>query len=429
MSEKLTISYGGKSVELPLMTGSEGEKAIEIAKLRQALGIITIDPGFMNTGSCQSSVTFIDGDLGILRYRGYPIEQLAEKSSFIEVSYLLLHGQLPTAEQLKEFTQHITRHTMLQEDIKRFYSGFPKDAHPMAVCAAVTGALSTFYQDSLDPHDGRQVEISTYRLLAKFPTIAAYSFKHSIGQPFMYPQNGLDYASNFLQMMFGTPCEPYHIDPVVAKALDLLLILHADHEQNCSTSTVRMVGSSNANLFASISAGVNALWGPLHGGANQAVVEMLEKIESEGLTGKQFLERAKDKGDTTRLMGFGHRVYKNFDPRAKIIKKAADDVLNKLGIQSKQLEIAKQLEEMALKDDYFVSRKLYPNVDFYSGIIYQAIGIPVGMFTVLFALGRLPGWVAHWREMHKDAATKIGRPRQIYQGARERDYADISKRG
>ena len=429
MSDKLTISYGGKSVDLPVLSGTENEKGVDIAKLRQALGIITMDPGFMNTGSCQSAVTFIDGDLGILRYRGYPIEELAEKSTFLEVSYLLLHGELPSKLQLTEFTDHITHHTMLQEDIKRFYSGFPKDAHPMAVCAAVTGALSTFYQDSLDPHDARQVEISTYRLLAKFPTIAAYSFKHSIGQPFMYPQNGLDYTSNFLQMMFATPCEMYHIDPVVSKALDLLLILHADHEQNCSTSTVRMVGSSNANLFASISAGVNALWGPLHGGANQAVVEMLEKIENEGLTGKQFLDRAKDKGDTTRLMGFGHRVYKNFDPRAKIIKKAADEVLNKLGITSKRLEIAKQLEEMALKDDYFVSRKLYPNVDFYSGVIYQAIGIPVGMFTVLFALGRLPGWVAHWREMHKDPATKIGRPRQIYQGAQERHYADISKRG
>jgi citrate synthase len=429
MSEKLTISYGGKSVDLPIVTGTENEKGIEIAKLRQALGVITMDPGFMNTGSCQSSITFIDGDLGILRYRGYPIEELAEKSTFLEVAYLLMHGELPSKDQLKDFTSHITRHTMLQEDIKRFYSGFPKDAHPMAVCAAVSGALSTFYQDSLDPHDPRQVEISTYRLLAKFPTIAAYSYKHSIGQPFMYPQNGLDYTSNFLQMMFATPCEMYHIDPVVSKALDLLLILHADHEQNCSTSTVRMVGSSNANLFASISAGVNALWGPLHGGANQAVIEMLQRIEKEGMTGKQFLERAKDKGDTTRLMGFGHRVYKNFDPRAKIIKKACDDVLQKLGVQSKQLEIAKQLEEMALKDDYFVSRKLYPNVDFYSGIIYQAIGIPVGMFTVLFALGRLPGWVAHWREMHKDEATKIGRPRQIYQGAKERHYVDITKRG
>jgi citrate synthase len=317
---------------------------------------------------------------------------------------------------------------MLQEDIKRFYAGFRKDAHPMAVCAAVVGALSTFYQDSLDPDDDRHVEISTYRLLAKFPTIAAYSHKHSIGQPFMYPQNQLDYTSNFLQMMFGTPCEMYHVDPVVAKALDLLLILHADHEQNCSTSTVRVVGSSKANLFASISAGVNALWGPLHGGANQAVIEMLNKIENEGLTGKDFLTRAKDRNDTTRLMGFGHRVYKNFDPRAKIIKKACDDVLNKLGVKSKRLEIAKELEEMALKDDYFVSRKLYPNVDFYSGIIYEAIGIPVNMFTVLFAMGRLPGWISHWREMQKDPANKIGRPRQIYQGSVLRSYQTIENR-
>ncbi len=428
MGETITIAYGGKTLDLPVIKGTEGEVAVDIAKLRQALGIITLDPGFMNTGSCQSSITFIDGDLGILRYRGYPIEELAARSSFLEVSYLLIHNALPTAAQLAEFTGHITRHTMLQEDIKRFYSGFPKDAHPMAVVAAVTGALSTFYQDSLDPHDQRQVEISTYRLLAKFPTIAAYSLKHSIGQPFMYPQNGLDYTSNFMQMMFGTPCEMYHVDPAIAKALDLLLILHADHEQNCSTSTVRVVGSSNANLFASISAGVNALWGPLHGGANQAVIEMLARIEDEGLDGKSFLERAKDKGDTTRLMGFGHRVYKNFDPRAKIIKKACDDVLNKLGIKSKRLEIAKQLEEMALKDEYFVSRKLYPNVDFYSGIIYEALGIPVGMFTVLFALGRLPGWISHWREMHKDPATKIGRPRQIYQGAAARSYVEISKR-
>jgi citrate synthase len=426
--EKVTITYGGKSLDLPVFKGTEGEVAIDIGKLRSNLGLITLDPGYMNTGACQSSITFIDGDAGILRYRGYPIEELAEKSTFIEVSYLLIHGELPTKAQLEEFTRHITRHTMLQEDIKRFYSGFPKEAHPMAMCAAMVGALSTFYQDSLNPHDQRHVEVSTYRLLAKFPTIAAYCYKHSIGQPFMYPQNALDYTSNFLQMMFATPCEMYHVDPVVARALDMLLILHADHEQNCSTSTVRIVGSSNANLFASLSAGVNALWGPLHGGANQAVIEMLSRIEHEGITGKQFLERAKDKNDTTRLMGFGHRVYKNFDPRAKIIKSACDDVLEKLGVNSKRLEIAKQLEEMALKDDYFVQRKLYPNVDFYSGIIYEAIGIPVNMFTVLFAIGRLPGWIAHWREMHKDEATKIGRPRQIYQGATERHYKSIHQR-
>ena len=429
MSDKVTITWGGKSVDLPVIKGAEGEIGLDIAKLRAATGLVTLDPGFMNTGSCQSSVTFIDGDQGILRYRGYAIEELAEKSTFLEVSYLLLHGELPTRTQLADFTHHITRHTMLQEEIKRFYSGFPRDAHPMAICAAVTGALSTFYKDSVNPHDPRHVEISTYRLLAKFPTIAAYSYKHSMGQPFMYPQNGLDYCSNFLQMMFATPCEMYHVDPVVSRALDLLLILHADHEQNCSTSTVRMVGSSNANLFASISAGVNALWGPLHGGANQAVIEMLERIEAEGLDGKSFLNRAKDKGDTTRLMGFGHRVYKNFDPRAKLIKGACDDVLNKLGVKSRRLEIAKQLEEQALKDEYFVSRKLYPNVDFYSGIIYEALGIPVGMFTVLFAMGRLPGWISHWREMHKDPATKIGRPRQIYQGSTLRSYKTMDQRG
>lgn len=428
MSDKATLTYAGKTIDLPVIRGTEGEVAVDIGKLRAATGLVTIDPGFMNTGSCQSSVTFIDGDLGILRYRGYPIEELAEKSSFLEVSYLLLHGNLPSEAQLTEFTHLVTRHTMLQEDIKRFYAGFRKDAHPMAVCAAVVGALSTFYQDSLDPDDERQVEISTHRLLAKFPTIAAYSYKHSIGQPFMYPQNGLNYTSNFLQMMFATPCEMYHVDPVIARALDLLLILHADHEQNCSTSTVRIVGSSKCNVFASISAGVNALWGPLHGGANQAVIEMLAKIENEGMTGKQFLDRAKDRNDTTRLMGFGHRVYKNFDPRAKIIKKASDDVLSKMGIKSKRLEIAKDLEEMALKDDYFISRKLYPNVDFYSGIIYEAIGIPVNMFTVLFAMGRLPGWMAHWREMQKDPANKIGRPRQIYQGSVVRSYVGIDQR-
>jgi citrate synthase len=428
MTEKATLTFQGKSYEMDVLAGSENEMAFDIGKLRAQTGAITIDPGFMNTGSCQSAVAFIDGDKGILRYRGYPIEELAEKSTFLEVSYLLIHGELPTAVQLAEFQTHITRHTMLKEDIKRFYEGFPKDAHPMAICAAVVGALSTFYKDSLDPNDDRHVEISTYRLLAKFPTIAAYSYKHSIGQPTIYPQNALDYTTNFLNMMFATPCEQYEVDPVIARALDLLLILHADHEQNCSTSTVRMVGSSHANIFASISAGVNALWGPRHGGANQAVIEMLQKIEHEGLDGKQYLERCKDKDDTTRLMGFGHRVYKNFDPRAKIIKVACDDVLKKLGISSKRLQIAKELEETALKDEYFIKRKLYPNVDFYSGIIYEAIGIPVNMFTVLFAMGRLPGWVSHWREMQKDDDTKIGRPRQIYTGATERHYRPIAQR-
>jgi citrate synthase len=428
MSEKAQLSYGGKTLELSVLEGSEGEKAIDVAPLRAQTGLITYDPGYMNTGSCQSKVTFIDGDKGILRYRGYPIEELAEKSSFLEVSYLLLNGELPNAQQFDSFKREIVVHTLLHEDIKRFYSGFPKDAHPMAACAAVVGALSTFYQDSLNIRDEAQVSLSTIRLLAKFPTIAAYAHKHSIGQPFLYPVNKLDYTSNFLHMMFATPCEDYEVNPVVAKALDLLLVLHADHEQNCSTSTVRLVGSSNANLFASVSAGVNALWGPLHGGANQAVIEMLQNIAKEGMTGKAFLERAKDKNDTARLMGFGHRVYKNFDPRARIIKKACADVLAALKIESKMLDIARELEEMALADDYFISRKLYPNVDFYSGIIYQAIGIPVNMFTVLFAMGRMPGWVAHWKEMHKDKETKIGRPRQVYQGATERMYPSFESR-
>ena len=428
MSDTAKLTYGDKTLDLKVIEGTEGEKAIDVAPLRAKTGLITYDPGFMNTGSCQSTVTFIDGDKGILRYRGYPIEELAEKSTFLEVSYLLLNGELPSAQQLDAFKRDIVYHTMLHEDIKRFYSGFPKAAHPMAICSSVVGALSTFYQDSLSISDAAQVNLSTTRLIAKFPTIAAYAYKHSIGQPFMYPQNKLDYTSNFLQMMFGTPCEEYEVNPAVAKALDLLLILHADHEQNCSTSTVRLVGSSNANLFASISAGVNALWGPLHGGANQAVIEMLQAIADEGVSGKTFLERAKSKNDTTRLMGFGHRVYKNYDPRARIIKKASDEVLSALKINSKMLDIAKELEEMALSDEYFVSRKLYPNVDFYSGIIYQAIGIPVNMFTVLFAMGRMPGWLAHWREMQQDKDTKIGRPRQVYQGATNRSYKGFGER-
>jgi citrate synthase len=428
MSETAKLIYGEQTLDMKVITGTEEERGIDIGQLRAKTGLITQDPGFMNTGSCQSAITFIDGDKGILRYRGYSIEELAEKSSFLEVSWLLLNGELPTAQELSNFEARIRMHTMLHEDVKRFYSGFPKNAHPMAVCAAVSGALSTFYQDSLDIHDQQQVDISTVRLLAKFPTMAACSYKHSIGQPFVYPDNKRDYTTNFLHMMYATPCEDYVVNPVIAKALDLLLVLHADHEQNCSTSTVRLVGSSQANLFASISAGVNALWGPLHGGANQAVIEMLNAIEKEGISGKAFLDRAKDKNDTTRLMGFGHRVYKNFDPRAKIIKKACADVLSQLKTGSKMLDIAMELEDMALKDEYFVSRKLYPNVDFYSGIIYQAIGIPVNMFTVLFAMGRLPGWISHWREMHKDPQTKIGRPRQIYTGAKERKYAPISSR-
>jgi citrate synthase len=424
---KATLKLDDKEIELPIITGSEGERAIDIGQLRADTGLITLDQGFVNTGSCQSSITFIDGDLGILRYRGYPIEALAEQSSFLEVAYLLIHGELPTQTQLDDFRQSITRHTMLHEDFRRFFGSFPKSAHPMAVVAATTSALSTFYPDTLDPDDAKEVEISAKRLLAKLPTIAAYAYKHSIGQPFMYPDNKLGYAANFLRMMFATPCEDYLVDDVVARALDVLLILHADHEQNCSTSTVRVVGSSQANLFASISAGVSALWGPLHGGANQAVIEMLQDIEKEGISGKEYLSRVKDKKSGIRLMGFGHRVYKNFDPRAKLIKKTCTEVLSRLNQQTRLLDLAMELEEIALRDDYFVERKLYPNVDFYSGIIYQAIGIPVDMFTVLFAIGRLPGWIAHWMEMHEQGF-RISRPRQIYTGATERTITPIARR-
>ena len=425
---KATLKLDDKEIELPIITGSEGERAIDIEKLRSDTGLITLDQGFGNTGACTSAITFIDGDLGILRYRGYPIEALAEQSSFLEVAYLLVYGELPTQAQLDDFTRTITLHTMLHEDFRKFYGGFPKSAHPMAVVAAATAALSTFYPDTLDPENATQVEICTKRLLAKLPTIAAYAYKHSIGQPFIYPDNSLGYAANFLRMMFATPCEPYVVDEVIAKALDVLLILHADHEQNCSTSTVRVVGSSQANLFASISAGVSALWGPLHGGANQAVIEMLQDIEKEGISGKEYLSRVKDKKSGIRLMGFGHRVYKNFDPRAKLIKKTCSDVLTRLQKQTRLLDLAMELEDIALKDDYFVERKLYPNVDFYSGIIYQAIGIPVDMFTVLFAIGRLPGWIAHWMEMHKQGF-RISRPRQIYTGATERPITPLAKRG
>jgi citrate synthase len=428
MTEKATLHVGEHVIELPIVVGSEGERAIDMRRLRQDTGYITLDPGYANTGSCRSSVCFIDGEQGILRYRGYPIEELAEKSSFLEVAYLLVKGELPTRKELESFRSSIRIHTMLHEDFKRFYGALPKDAHPMAACSAAVGALATFYPDSLDPRNSRQVEISVHRLIAKLPTIAAYAFKHSIGQPFLYPRNDLAYVGNFLYMMFATPCERYDVDPVVEKALDLLLILHADHEQNCSTSTVRLVGSSMANLFAAISAGINALWGPRHGGANQEVIQMLEQVRDEGLTARQFVDRAKDKDDPSRLMGFGHRVYKNFDPRAKIIKKACFAVLERLGVHSRLLEIAVELEEIALKDDYFIERKLYPNVDFYSGVIYNAIGTPANMFTALFALGRLPGWIAHWIEMHGDPDFKIGRPRQIYTGETERHYVPVERR-
>jgi citrate synthase len=415
--------------EMAIHPATEGASAVDISKLLASTGVSTYDPGFGNTAACSSAITYIDGDAGILRYRGYPIDQLAEKSTFLETSYLLIYGELPTRGQLDAFTNKISRHTLLHEDLKRFFEGFPRDAHPMAVLSSAVSALSTFYQDSLDPFDEDAVELSTVRLLAKLPTIAAYAYKKSMGQPFLYPDNSLGLVENFLRLTFGFPAEPYDVDPDYAKALDMLFILHADHEQNCSTSTVRLVGSAQTNLFASISAGINALFGPLHGGANQAVLEMLERIRDvEGGNVDQFVERVKQKERGARLMGFGHRVYKNYDPRAKIVKQSADEVLKKLGVTDPLLDIAKSLEEHALADEYFVSRKLYPNVDFYTGVIYRALGFPTKMFTVLFALGRLPGWIAHWREMIRDPQNRIGRPRQLYVGPTEREYLPMSGR-
>lgn len=428
MEEKATLTMpDGSKCELPVIVGTEDEKAIDIKTLRAKTGYITIDSGFMNTGSCQSAITYIDGEKGILRYRGYPIEELAGKSNFLETSYLLLKGELPTKPQLDKFVNEITRHTMLHEDLKNFFSGFPKDAHPMAILSSVVCSLSTFYQDE----PGTQADkdyLNTIRLMAKLPTIAAYAYKKSIGQPFIYPANKLGYCENFLHMMFALPAEEYEIDSDVADALNLLMILHADHEQNCSASTVRVVGSSKANIYACISAGICALWGPLHGGANQEVIEMLEEIRKNGGDVKKYVALAKDKNSTFRLMGFGHRVYKNFDPRAKIIKTSCDNLLKKLKINDPLLEIAKELEEAALTDSYFVERKLYPNVDFYSGIMYRAMGIPVDAFTVMFALGRLPGWIAHWMEATRDPELKISRPRQIYTGQNERAYIPMEKR-
>ena len=430
MGKKAILTVDGKEIELPVIAGSEGELAIDISDLRPKTGYITIDNGYMNTGSCLSSITFLDGERGILRYRGVPIEQLAEQSTFVETSFLLIYGRLPNKKELELFTRNIVRHTMLHEDMKNFYEGFPRDAHPMATLASAVSTLSTFYQNDTGKSGeaGKDLDLSIYRLLGKLPTIAAYSHKKSTGHPFIYPDNSLNYSSNFLKMMFAVPAEEYQVDPEVATALDLLLILHADHEQNCSASTVRMVGSSRASLFASISAGISALWGPLHGGANQEVIEMLQHIKASGISPKNYLEKVKKKEDGARLMGFGHRVYKNFDPRAKIIKKACDSVLNKLGINDPLLDIAKQVEEAALKDEYFISRKLYPNVDFYSGIIYRAIGIPTSMFTVMFALGRLPGWIAQWKEMNESPNFKISRPRQIYTGPTETAYTPLGAR-
>jgi citrate synthase len=412
VSEKAEIKHANGSLEVPIIVGSENERAIDIGQLRAKTGLVTIDPAFMNTASTKSAITFLDGEQGILRYRGIPIEQLAEKSTFVETAYLLIYGNLPTTDELARFSTMLTRHSLIHEDMKHFFDGFPSTAHPMAVLSAMTCSLSTYYPEDVDFSNKEQLDTMIARLISKVRTIAAYAFKRSIGQPMVYPQNNLKYCANFLNMMFSVPAEPYQIDPEVESAMNLLFILHADHEQNCSTSTVRLL----------------ALWGPLHGGANQEVIEMLEHIRADGGNVKKYVELAKDKNSDFRLMGFGHRVYKNFDPRAKIIKTSCDKILAKLGINDPLLNIAKELEEAALKDEYFVERKLYPNVDFYSGIIYRALGFPTNMFTVLFAIGRLPGWIAHWKEMMGDPGTKIGRPRQIYTGPTARDYVSIDKR-
>ncbi|MFO1536735.1 MAG: citrate synthase [Actinomycetota bacterium] len=424
------LRFDGKEVELPVVRGTEDELGIDIAKLRGQTGLITLDYGFVNTGSCESAITFIDGDEGILRYRGIPIEQLVEghSPSFIETSYLLIYGELPTEEQLDDFRFGIRKHTLLHEDVKRFFDAFPKDAHPMGVLSSVVSALSTFYPDAMDLRDPEQVQLSILRLMAKAPTIAAYAYKRSIGQPFLYPDNSLDLIENFLTMMFAVPSESYTVSPTVVHAMKVLLILHADHEQNCSTSTVRLAGSSEANLYASVAAGINALWGPLHGGANQAVIEMLEQIRADGGDVDKFVRMAKDPDNPFRLSGFGHRVYKNYDPRARIIKGLADQVLAELDSADELMDLALRLEEVALNDEFFVERRLYPNVDFYSGLIYRAMGFPTNMFTVLFAMGRLPGWIAHWKEMTEDPRTKIGRPRQIYTGPTQRNYVPVAQR-
>jgi citrate synthase len=422
------LDHPGGQLSMPVRPAVEGPGGIDVSALLKETGFVTLDQGFVNTASTTSSITYIDGDAGILRYRGYPIDQLAERSSFLEVTYLLLNDALPTPAQLAEFADKIRVHTLLQEEMRAFFSGFPRTAHPMSVLSSAVTALSTFYEDDLDPTDPAKVEISAIRLLAKLPTIAAYAYKKSIGHPLPYPDNSLDYVENFLRMTFGLPTVRYDVDPAIAKILDMLFVLHADHEQNCSTSTVRLVGSAQANLYASVSAGINALSGPLHGGANAAVLEMLEQIQASGGDVDSFVTKVKNKEKGVKLMGFGHRVYKNYDPRAAIVKKAAQDVLSKLERPDPLLEIAFQLEEIALADDYFVSRKLYPNVDFYTGLIYKALGFPTRMFTVLFALGRLPGWIAQWTEMMNDPATKIGRPRQLYTGETEREFVPIDKR-
>jgi citrate synthase len=422
------LQVGDRSVQLPLVRGTDGDEAIDIGQLRNETGLITLDPGYGNTGAATSAITFLDGEEGVLRYRGYPIEQLAEGSTFLEVAYLLIWGELPTRDELDRFVAEVTHHTLIREEMRHFFDSFPHDAHPMAVLASGTVGMSTFYPDAHEIFERDAVEITINRLIAKLPTLAAWSFKKAIGQPYVYPRNDLGYASNLLHMMFAVPSETYEVNPQVAEALDLLLILHADHEQNASTSTVRLVGSTHANLYASISAGIGALWGPLHGGANEAVINTLERIVADGGNVQKWVDKAKDPDDSFRLAGFGHRVYKNFDPRATIIKRAAERVLAATGADDELFEVAQRLEEVALEDEYFVSRKLYPNVDFYSGLIYRAIGFPKNMFTNCFAIGRLPGWIAQWKEMIESPETKIGRPRQVYTGPTTRDYVPIEQR-
>jgi citrate synthase len=426
--DEAVLRIGEREISLPMIEGTEGELAIDINNLRSQTGIVAHDKGFANTAEALSSITFLNGEEGILRYRGYPIEQIADNASFLEVAYLLLYGELPTPSEYQKFVDEIVHHTMVREDMKHLFEAFPRDAHPMQMLASAVSALASFYPDALDPKDPAAIDISAKRLIAKIITLVAWGYKYGLNQPFQYPRNDLDYTSNFLHMMFSYPTEGYEVDPVISKALDVLLILHADHEQNCSASTVRIVGSSQANLFSSVASGVHALSGPLHGGANQQVVEMLDEIIKGGGDVGQYVAKAKDKDDPFRLMGFGHRVYKNFDPRARIIKRYAGEVLDKLGHDDPMLDVAKQLEEVALNDEYFVERKLYPNVDFYSGIIYKAMGFPVDMFTVLFAIGRLPGWIAQWKEMESDPTTRIGRPRQIYVGENERKFVPVEQR-
>ena len=429
MTEKAKIILpDGQTMDLPVLTGSENEKGIDISGLRKQTGYITLDPGFVNTGSCESSITFLDGEKGVLQFRGYPIEELAEESTFIEVAYLLINGELPKKDQLENFTNRINLHSMIHEDMRHFFEGFSQNSHPMVILSAMISSLSAYYAEASGKASIENLEINSARLIAKISTIAAFSYKKSVGQPFVYPRDELPYCAKFLNMMFSVPAESYQSDPVIEQSLELLLILHADHEQNCSASTVRVVGSSMANVYASVASGILALWGPLHGGANQQVVEMLQQIHEDKAGISKYIEKAKNQDSSFRLMGFGHRVYKNFDPRAKILKVACDKLLNKLGINDPLLEIALELEETALTDDYFIERKLYPTLDFYTGIMYRAIGIPLNMFTVMFALGRVPGWIAQWKEMHEDPKQKIARPRQLFTGNTRRSYTTITER-